>query len=150
MSSIKFPTFPSVDFSSLDLSKLSQVRMPRLAMPDIDTDAVTGAIKDAGYVTVGLVVLTAQKAQVRRHELKKSLAAQVGDGRSQVAEIVEGIEAGLASLDNRLVAIETKVDSAVEALEKRLPTRAGDVLGQVHEVAKVARQQVRNLIAPAA
>jgi hypothetical protein len=150
MSSIKFPTFPSVDFSSLDLSKLPQVKMPRLAMPDIDTDAVTGAIKDAGYVTVGLVVLTAQKAQVRRQELKKSLAAQVGDGRSQVAEIVEGIEAGLASLDNRLVAIETKVDSAVDALEKRLPARAGDVLGQVHEVAKVARQQVRNLIAPAA
>ena len=48
MSSVKFPTFPQIE------------------IPSVDTDAVTGAIKDAGYITVGLAVLAAQKAQVRR------------------------------------------------------------------------------------
>ena len=124
------------------------VKFPTAPSP-IDVAAVTGAIKDAGYITVGLAVLAAQKAQVKRQELKKSLAGQVGDGRSQMAEIVDGLEAGLASIDGRLVAIEAKVDAAVEGLEKRLPDRAGAVLGQAHEVAKVARQQVRNLINPA-
>ncbi|MCU1390037.1 MAG: hypothetical protein JWL72_3375 [Ilumatobacteraceae bacterium] len=145
MSSPKFPTFPSIDFSALDLGKLPQIEIPR-----VDVAAVTGAVKDAGYITVGLAVLAAQKAQVKRQELKKSLAGQVGDSRSQMAEIVDGLEAGLASLDHRLVAIEAKVDAAVEGIEKRLPDRAGELLGQVHEVAKVARQQVRNLINPAA
>ena len=132
MSSVKFPTFA------------------QLEIPSMNTEAVTDAIKDAGYITVGLAVLAAQKAQVRRQELKKSLAAQVGDGRSQMAEIVDSIEAGIASLDTHLIAIEAKVDVAVEGLEKRLPERAGALLGQAHEVAKVARQQVRNLINPAA
>src|SRR4051812_31508675 len=100
MSALKFPTFPSIDFSALDLAKLPQIDIPR-----VDVAAVTGAVKDAGYIPVGLAVLAAQKAQVRRQELKKSLAGQVGDGRSQVAEIVEGLEAGLASLDQRLIAI---------------------------------------------
>lgn len=137
MNSVKLPTFPQIGLPGIDLA-------------NFDTDAVAGAIKDAGYITVGLAVLAAQKAQVRRQELKKSLSAQVGDGRSQLAEIVDGIEAGIAHLDNRLVAIEAKVDTAVEGLEQRLPDRAAQLLGQAHEVAKVARQQVRNLIVPSA
>jgi hypothetical protein len=54
---ITFPTLPAVDFSSLDLAKLP------------------AAAKDVGYVTVGLAVLTFQKAQVRRQELKKTFSA---------------------------------------------------------------------------
>ncbi|MCU1392366.1 MAG: hypothetical protein JWM34_794 [Ilumatobacteraceae bacterium] len=126
---------------------MPQVKLPNLpTLPTIDF----GPVKDAGYITVGLAVLAAQKVQVRRQELKKSLAGQVGDSRSQMAELVDGLEAGLVSLDSRLVSIETRVDAAVEELEKRLPERAGELLTQAHEVAKVARQQVRNLILPAA
>ena len=135
----RIPTFPSVDFSKLDLSQLS--------LPTVDTDAVVGAVKDAGYITVGLAVLAAQKAQVRRQELKKSLGGQVGNGRAQAAEVVDAVEAGLASLDKTIIALEAKLDGAVEQLEKRLPERAASVVGQAHEAAKVVRQQVRSLVA---
>lgn len=143
MPRVKFPPFdlPTFELPTFDL--------PTFDLPTFDIDAVAGAVKDAGYITVGLAVLAAQRAQVRRQELKKSLADQAGDGRSQIAEIVVGIEAGIASLDTHLIALEAKFDGAVEGLEQRLPERAGSLLGQVHEAAKVARQQVRNLINPA-
>lgn len=138
----RIPSFPSIDFSQLDLAKFA-----RPTLPNVDTDAVVGAVKDAGYITVGLAVLAAQKAQVRRQELKKSLNGQVGSSRAQVAELVSAVETGLAGLDKGLIAIETKLDDAVEQIEKRLPERAATVVGQAHEAAKVVRQQVRSLVA---
>src|SRR6476646_3958614 len=95
-----FTSFPSVDFSKLDLSKLDLSKLDlskfsRPTLPNVDADAVIGAVKDAGYITVGLAVLAAQKAQVRRQELKKSLEGQVGNSRAQVAEIVDAVESGL-------------------------------------------------------
>lgn len=147
MASISFSAFPALDFSKLDLTKLP--KLPQIDVPKIDTDAVLNAVKDAGYITVGLAVLTAQKAQVRRQELKKSLNDQVGDSRSQMAEIVDVVEARLATLDKGLVKIEAKLDDAVEGLGKRLPERAASVVGQAHEVTRVARQQVRQLLIPA-
>jgi len=152
----KFPTFPSIDFSKLEMPdmKLPDFDMPNISMPQINTEAVTEAVtnaaKDAGYITVGLAVLALQKLQVRRQELRKSLNDQVGNGKSQLAELVDAVEAGLATLDSRLIALETKVDDAVEGFEKRLPAKAGAALGQAHEVVKVVRKQARTLLTPAA
>jgi len=152
----KFPTFPSIDFSKLEMPdmKLPDFDMPNITMPQINTEAVTEAVtnaaKDAGYITVGLAVLALQKLQVRRQELRKSLNDQVGNGKSQLAELVDAVEAGLATLDSRLIALETKVDNAVEGFEKRLPAKAGAALGQAHEVVKVVRKQARTLLTPAA
>ena len=155
----KFPTFPSIDFSKLEMPqiKVAQLKMPEFDMPKIPqvnpgavSEAVTNAAKDAGYITVGLAVLALQKLQVRRQELRKSLNDQVGSGKSQLAEIVDAVEAGLATLDTRLIALETKVDDAVEGIEKRLPAKAGAALGQAHEVVKVVRKQARTLLTPAA
>ena len=155
----KFPTFPSIDFSKLEMPqiKVAQLKMPEFDMPKIPqvnpgavSEAVTNAAKDAGYITVGLAVLALQKLQVRRQELRKSLNDQVGSGKSQLADIVDAVEAGLATLDSRLIALETKVDDAVEGFEKRLPAKAGAALGQAHEVVKVVRKQARTLLTPAA
>ena len=155
----KFPTFPSIDLSKLEMPqiKVAQLKMPEFDMPKIPqvnpgavSEAVTNAAKDAGYITVGLTVLALQKLQVRRQELRKSLNDQVGSSKSQLAEIVDAVEAGLATLDSRLIALETKVDDAVEGFEKRLPAKAGAALGQAHEVVKVVRKQARTLLTPAA
>ena len=168
MASVKlpntFPTFPSIDFSKLEMPqiKVPQIKVPQIKVPDFDmpkipqinteavSEAVTSAAKDAGYITVGLAVLALQKLQVRRQELRKSLNDQVGSGKSQLAELVDAVEAGLATLDSRLIALETKVDDAVEGFEKRLPAKAGAALGQAHEVVKVVRKQARTLLTPAA
>lgn len=169
MATVKFPTFPSLDFSKLDVSQIKspQIKalqfdmadfdMPKITLPQVNTEsitaateAVTNAAKDAGYITVGLAVLALQKVQVRRQELRKSLNDQVGNSKSQLAELVDAVEAGLASLDTRLLALETKVDDAVEGFEKRLPAKAGAALGQAHEAVKVVRQHARTLVTPAA
>ncbi len=134
----KFPSFPNIDFSSLDLSKL-----PKVELPSVDTDAITTAAKDAFYVTVGLGVLAYQKAQVRRQEMTKAFNDQFGSGKAQ-------FETQVAGLETRLDALEAKIDSAVGELEKRLPEKAGALLGQAHDAAKAARKQVRELITSSA
>ncbi len=137
----KFPSFPNIDFSSLDLSKLP--KMPKVELPSVDTDAITTTAKDAFYVTVGLGVLAYQKAQVRRQEMTKAFNDQFGSGKAQ-------FETQVAGLETRLDALEAKIDGAVDELEKRLPEKAGALLGQAHDAAKAARKQVRELISSSA
>ena len=157
MASIKLPTFPAVDLSSFDLSKINvpKIKMPKINMPKVDvstvdSEAVANVAKDAAYMTIGLVVLAMQKAQTRRREFSASLNNQVGAGRSQMDEVLATIEARLAGIDAHIETLEGKLDVAVVDLEKRLPVRAGALLGQAHGMAKGARKQVRGLIVAAA
>jgi len=90
MASVKIPTFPSFDFSTLE--------MPKFSVPQIDTEAVTKVATDAVYVTIGLAALAFQKAQVRRQALSKALTDQFGSGKAQINEVVDTLEARLASL----------------------------------------------------
>lgn len=133
MKSFTVPTMPNIDLSRMQL----------------DPAAVTGAVKDAVYITVGLGVLAVQKVQATRRDATKALADQFGNGKLQIDEIVEAIEARVATLDTKLVALETKLDSAVDGLEQRLPERVGALLGQAHDAAKTARKQVRGLVSSA-
>ena len=149
MAAVKFPTFPSVDFSKLDLSKLDLSKldlskfglpkMPTPTLPEVDTDAVISAAKDAAFVTIGLAVLAVQKLQAGRRDVVKAMNDQYGTGKGQFDEILEVVE-------TRVAALEARLDTVVDELEKRLPERAGALLGQAHGVAKAARKQVRELI----
>lgn len=156
MASVTFPTFPSVDMSKFEMPKfempkfeMPKFEMPKIEMPKIEADTVTNVAKDATYVTIGLAVLGFQKAQVRRREFTKAINDQFGASRAQMNEAVDSIETRFSALDSRLTAFEGKLDSAVEDLEKRLPERAGALLGNAHGAAKNARKQVRGLITSA-
>ena len=157
------PTFPSFDFSKLDLSKLdfSKFDVSRLARPFTGTQAeqvaskVAGIVRDAAYVVIGFGVLTAQQAQVRRRELVDALTdnaavQQMGVTRTQIEELVAGLEARLSKLDERFAALEGKLDTAIEATVERLPEQAGALVEQAHEIAKVARKQERGMLRTAA
>lgn len=147
MASIKLPTFPAIDLSSFDLTKIN---VSKINVSKIDTDAVTRVARDTAYVAIGLVVLAMQKAQTRRRELSTTLTDQVGTGRTTIDEVLASVEARLASIDSHIEALEGKLDIAVDEVEKRLPVRAGALLGQAHGMAKGARKQVRGLIVSAA
>jgi hypothetical protein len=114
MASVSFPTTSFPNFPNIDLSALE--------MPSIDTDAIANAAKDAAYVTIGLGVLGFQQAQVRRRELAKALTDQLGNGRAQIDEVVDAIEA-------------------------RFGEHAGAIVTTAQDAARTAREQVRNLLA---
>lgn len=145
------PSFPRFDPTNLDLS--------RLDLSGLDTERARALLRDAGYVAIGLGVLTFQQAQVRRRELAASLdrfldessvARQLGLSKDQVDRITSSITGTLGEqldqLSGRLDTIEAKLDTAVEQLEAKLPEQAGAVVGQAHELAKAARSQVRGLL----
>ncbi|MCB1002401.1 MAG: hypothetical protein KDB40_24125 [Acidimicrobiales bacterium] len=173
------PTFPSFDFSKLYLSKLdlskldlSQLELPTIdlsgvaGIAGIDPDKVRGVLRDAAYVMIGFGVLSVQQAQVRRRELAAKvsefaerfpdldlgtqLGTQLGAGRGQLDELVAALEARISQLDGRIDQLEQSLDQAVDAIGERLPDQAGALLGQAHEVAKLARKQVRGLLVNAA
>ncbi len=85
MATVKFPTFPNVDFSKLDLNALRNIDLPSIDLPSVDTAAVTAAAKDIAYITVGLGVLAFQKVQTRRREFTKSIEDQIKQVRDLIS-----------------------------------------------------------------
>jgi hypothetical protein len=162
-----FPTFPAVDLSKFDLSKfdiakldprkldlgkldLGKLDMPTIDIPGIDGEQLAAALRDAAYITIGFGVLTFQQAQVRRRELVAALSARFGASKSQIDALLGSAEARLAAFDKRVETVETKIDAAVVNLEQRLPDQAAALVGQAHDVVKMARRQVRGLLRSAA
>lgn len=132
---VKLATFPSVDISGLDVSRLADTN-----------EKLVAAVRDAAYVTVGFGVLALQQAQVRRREMVKNIATRFGTSKAQVEQMLTKFESQFAKLDTRVVAMETKIDAAVEKFEDRLPHQAATVVGQAHGLVKAARKQVRDLV----
>ncbi len=117
-------------------------------MPEIKdiTQEITKAVRDAAYVVVGLGVLGVQRAQVRRHELMKSLAEprtqfedRLGDARGEITKRVKEVDSAVEQVIGRL-------EATLEPIEGRLPTQARDLVKQAHEQAREARQQLRTLL----
>ena len=131
----KFENFPSLDLSGLDASRLAETNAKLVA-----------AVRDAAYVTVGFGVLALQQAQVRRRELVKSLAERFGTNKAQVEQLLAKFETQFAKLDDRVVALETKIDASIDKFEDRLPHQAAAVVSQAHGLVKAARNQVRSLV----
>ena len=164
-----FPTFPAIDLSAFDLTKLDprnldlgkldlgkldlgklDFSMPTIDIPGVDGEQLTAAVRDAAYITIGFGVLTFQQAQVRRREIVAALSNRFGTSKSQIEELLGSFEQRLAGLDKQIDAVEAKLDKAVAGLEQRLPDQAAALVGQAHDVAKMARRQVRGLLRSAA
>lgn len=115
-------------------------------------------LKDAAYVGVGFGVLTFQRAQVQRQEIKKLVEAQLGDakgGFSQLSGTVEErvnqlevrLEGVQEQLETALGEIEANVDKALDELSAHLPEQARDALGNARTAAREATTQLRSLVA---
>jgi len=137
----KITDLPSFDLSKLDLSKIDTSKLPT-----IDTERITGLVRDAAYVVIGATVLAVQQAQVRRRELTAEMNERFGTNKGQLDEVVSTVESRLGDLTARLETFEAKLDGAVDRLEERLPEQAGALLSQAHGAAKAARQQVRGIL----
>lgn len=129
------PSFPHIDLSGLDAAKLGEL-----------DDKVVGALRDAAYITIGFGVLTFQQVQVRRREVKAKVEETSAARRQQLEELLQRIEHELGSIDERLDRLEATLDGTVDRINERLPEQAAQVVGQAHEIAKTARQQVRGLV----
>jgi hypothetical protein len=91
------PSIPGLDFSKLDLSKLQfpkfelpklpkvdlpkfdlpKFEMPKVDLPKVDVDRLGELARDAAYVGVGLVTLTAQKVGDRRRGIQAEITTRV-------------------------------------------------------------------------
>lgn len=128
-------SFPSIDLTRFDLRSLN-----------VDTDKLVGAIRDAAYVTIGFGVLAFQQAQVRRRQIVTSLSERFGTDNATIETLLSVAEKQISATQRRIDRAEQSFDQAVDALEKRLPQPAATVVGQMHDLGKATRQQLRSLV----
>lgn len=119
---------------------------------------LTQILKDAAYVGVGFGVITFQKAQVQRQEIKKQLEAQLGDAKGGFSKLSGSVEDRVRALEERfegvqgqletvLDEVEANVDKALDELAARLPEPARDALGTARSAAREATSQLRSRVA---
>lgn len=108
-------------------------------------DDVSKIVKDALYVTVGLGVITLQRAQVRRQELSKQFSGQVGDAKSQLQTLTKRFDDRVKLVEERLEGVESRFEALLDQLEEHLPEQARGLAQQARTAAKDARTQVRGL-----
>ena len=115
-------------------------------------------LRDAAYVGVGFGVLTFQRAQVRRQELKKQLESQLGDAKGGFSRLSETVEDRVKLLEERfegvqeqletvLGEVEANVERALDELSTRLPEPARDAFGNARSAARDATSQLRSRVA---
>ncbi len=119
---------------------------------------VTQILKDAAYVGIGFGVITFQRAQVQRQEIKKQLEAQLGDAKGgfsklsgtvedRVKLLEERFEGVQSQLESVLAEVESNVDKALDELATRLPEPARDVFANARSAARDASSQLRARVA---
>jgi hypothetical protein len=65
---------PKVDLPKFDLPKFE---MPKVDLPKIDAEHLGDLARDAAYVGVGLLALTAQKVDDRRRGIQAEITTRV-------------------------------------------------------------------------
>lgn len=104
---------------------------------------VTRTLRDATYIAVGLGVISFQRAQVRRQELRSQLAdqkaaleARTSDARAVVAELVK-------QADARIEPVLAAVEAQIDAVADRLPEQTKTLVTQARIASRDARTQLR-------
>lgn len=123
-------------------------------MPELNVNDLTKALKDALYIGVGAGVIALQKVQVQRQELQKQIKPLLGDARNQLDKVTETVtdtvEEQVKVLEDRLDSVENQVDDLLDRLEEQLPEQAAEIVKQIRDAAKDAREQVLALVNRAA
>jgi uncharacterized protein YoxC len=125
---------------------LPELDLPKIDLPEVDAGRVLGLLRDAGYLGVGVVVVTVEKLRDALKSITDDLSSRGKPNTAQLEDLKARVEKLLGDLENRVAGIEDKVDQVVETVEAKLPEQASQLLGQVHDLARSARQQVRDRV----
>jgi len=88
MPSIKLPDidFPNIDLTKFDLSKfdLPKIDLSKLDVAKADRAKLIAALRDAGYVVVGLSATLAEQVQTRSEQWSTTANVAVNEALDQV------------------------------------------------------------------
>lgn len=93
---------------------------------------VTDTLKDAAYVVIGFGVLSFQRAQVRRQELRK----QLRDSRKSVVALA-------GQLDGYVAPVRLQLESRLDSVEETLPPAVQDLVKQARATLVSQEKAVR-------
>lgn len=107
---------------------------------------ITDNIRDAAYIVIGMGVIGAQRAQVRREELKKQFAEQRSTLETHGAHAVKLVSDLIKQADARVEPVIAAVEAQIDTAVALLPEQAQPLVSQARSAAKDARQQVRSAV----
>lgn len=119
---------------------------------------ISQTLKDAAYVGIGFGVITFQRAQVQRQEIKKQLESQLGEAKGGFSKLSETVEDRVKLLEERLegvqgqleavlAEVEGNLDKALDELATRLPEPARDALATARAAGRDVASQLRSRVA---
>lgn len=114
---------------------------------------ITDNLRDATYIVIGMGVIGAQRAQVRREEFRKNFATQrdalesrAAEARSlfesRGAEAVKLVGELVKQADARVEPIIEAVEAQIDAVADRLPPQAKTLVTQANQARREVRQRV--------
>jgi hypothetical protein len=107
---------------------------------------ITDNLRDATYIVIGMGVIGAQRAQVRREELRKQFAEQRTTLETQGAAAVKLVSDLIKQADARVEPLVQAVEAQIDTAVARLPEQAKPLVETARAAAKDARQQVRSAV----
>ena len=103
---------------------------------------ITDNLRDAAYIVIGMGVIGAQRAQVRREEFRKNFAAQRDVLEARGAEAVKLVGELVKQADARVEPILGAVEAQIDAVADRLPPQAKTLVTQANQARRDVRQRV--------
>lgn len=92
--------------------------------------SITDNLRDAAYIVIGMGVISVNRAQARRQELRKQFGDYVKQADAAISPLVD--------------AVESQFDAVVD----RLPEQARQLIEPARQAGKDAREQVRSRVVP--
>jgi hypothetical protein len=122
--------------------------MPEVTNISALSKGVTDLARDAAYVAVGLGVLSYQRAQVQRVELRNKLSKDLSLD-SRLSGVRSELTKGVKQIDDLLESAAQFVESSFQPLEEQLPPTVTQLTTRAFEQAREVRSQIRAKVVPA-
>jgi hypothetical protein len=122
--------------------------MPEMNNITTLSKGVGNLARDAAYVAVGLGVLSYQRAQVQRVELKNRLAKDFSlDER--LHGVRHEVSKGVKQLDDLVESAAQFVETSFQPLEEQLPSSVTQLTTRAFDQAREVRSHIRQRVASA-
>ncbi len=112
-------------------------------------DSAKGIAEDIFYVGLGFGVITFQKAQVKRQEIKGMLSKPIQDAEKQRDEIKGKLIDNVLKIDENLDKTIDGLESLVSPVEEKLPESIKEIVTKAKEFTKDSRVQFRQRLVAA-
>jgi hypothetical protein len=114
-------------------------------MPTV-LDSAKGLAEDIFYVSLGIGVITFQKAQVKRQEIKGKLTVPFSDVEKQGTELKDKLVDNILKFDKNIDKAVNDLDELLSPVQEKLPEPIKEVVTKAKNFSNQSRNQFKKIL----